>query len=128
LNINCVLIFPTPFVWNISHSKKKSVRYYHKCTWSPCKVPVILVRIFSADFRKIFNYQISWKSVQWELNCSMQMCLKIKHYTVTDVSKHSNTPRPWRWTHHIPPKRLHGVASRTTQIFINTAARISNLT
>jgi hypothetical protein len=28
----CVLIFSTTFVWNISHSKKKSGRYYHKCT------------------------------------------------------------------------------------------------
>jgi len=29
----CVLIFSTTFVWNISHSKKNSARYYHKCTW-----------------------------------------------------------------------------------------------
>jgi len=28
----CVSIFSTPSVWNISHSKKNSVRYYHKCT------------------------------------------------------------------------------------------------
>jgi hypothetical protein len=28
----CVLIFPTTFAWNISHSKKNSARYYHKCT------------------------------------------------------------------------------------------------
>ena len=26
----CVLIFSTTFVWNISHSKKNSGRYYHK--------------------------------------------------------------------------------------------------
>jgi hypothetical protein len=28
----CVLIFYTSFVWNISHSKNNSARYYHKCT------------------------------------------------------------------------------------------------
>ena len=28
----CVLIFSTTFVWNISHSKENSAKYYHKCT------------------------------------------------------------------------------------------------
>jgi hypothetical protein len=28
----CVLIFATPLVQNISHSKKNLARYYHKCT------------------------------------------------------------------------------------------------
>jgi len=28
----CVLIFSTASVWNISHSKKNSARYYHNCT------------------------------------------------------------------------------------------------
>ena len=28
----CVLVFSTTFVWNISHSKKNSMSYYHKCT------------------------------------------------------------------------------------------------
>ena len=27
----CVLILTATFVWNISHSKKYSVKYYHKC-------------------------------------------------------------------------------------------------
>ena len=27
-----VLIFYTNFVWNISHYKKNSLSYYHKCT------------------------------------------------------------------------------------------------
>jgi len=30
--IMCVLSFFTTFVWNVSHSKKNSKRYYHKCT------------------------------------------------------------------------------------------------
>ena len=29
----CVLIFCTTFVWNISHSEKNWMRYYHKCTY-----------------------------------------------------------------------------------------------
>jgi hypothetical protein len=28
----CVFIFSTTFVWNISHPKNNSARYYHKCT------------------------------------------------------------------------------------------------
>jgi hypothetical protein len=39
--------------------------------WSSCKDPLLLsefneIRIFSTEFRKILEYQISWKSVQRE--------------------------------------------------------------
>jgi len=28
-------------------------------------------QIFLADFRKVFTYRISWKSVQWKPSCSL---------------------------------------------------------
>ena len=80
----CVMIFPITFVSNISHFKKNSARYCHKHR-SSCKVPLFYVIfilyllflpgfnrtwIFSKDFWKSSN-QISWKSVQRELSCSM---------------------------------------------------------
>jgi hypothetical protein len=39
------LIFSLTFFCNVSHSNKKSARYYHKCT--SCKVPVVLVHILT---------------------------------------------------------------------------------
>ena len=39
-----ILIFSTTFVWNISHSKKNSARYFQKCKKSSYKVSVILAR------------------------------------------------------------------------------------
>ena len=38
LNIKCVLIFSTALVYNISHSKKNSVRYKYFVQNSPCHV------------------------------------------------------------------------------------------
>jgi len=77
-NTKCVLIFSTTFVWNISHYKKKWIRYDKNVYWYSSKVPVILVRfewnldfLESFFFRKILKYQISSKSFQWERSCSM---------------------------------------------------------
>jgi len=45
--------------------------------WSSCEIFIILidfneVRTSWTDFRKILKYQLSCKSVEWELNCSMR--------------------------------------------------------
>jgi hypothetical protein len=44
--IMCVSIFSTPFVWNISHSKKNERYIIKKVFWSSCKILVILVRFY----------------------------------------------------------------------------------
>jgi hypothetical protein len=71
-------LFLTTSAWNVSHFKKKCVKYNFKNVhWSKCKLRIILVIfqkktwIFSTDFQIILKYQISWKSVQWKSNCSV---------------------------------------------------------
>jgi len=45
--------------------------------WSSCKVPLLFFDfnetwIFYANFRKILQYQISWRSARWEPRCSVR--------------------------------------------------------
>jgi hypothetical protein len=46
LNIKCVLVFSTNFVWHSSHSKKNWPRYFHKCRkavlWSDVFTEVLI--------------------------------------------------------------------------------------
>jgi hypothetical protein len=78
LNIKCVFWFYLQLLSEtfliLRRIQRHSTISVHR---SSCKVPVILVTfnetsIFLTDFRKILTYQISWKSVQWELTCSMR--------------------------------------------------------
>jgi len=72
----CVLFSSVTCVWNIYRSNKKSnvkkkmyVVLHVKCPllWSDINENWIL----STIFRNIFKYKISWKSFQWEPNCSI---------------------------------------------------------
>ena len=76
---NYVLIFSTALARNISHSRKNSEECYQKCTYVSLHVKCQLflshfnhTAVSLTDFRKILKYQISWKSDEWERNCSMR--------------------------------------------------------
>ena len=66
-----VLIFSINFVRNISHAKKNSARYFHKCT-SLCMSSIhyvcqsLMKLKSSGQFSgKVLKCNISWKSVHW---------------------------------------------------------------
>ena len=72
-----VLTFSTTFVRNILVIRIIQWDTLKNVYWSSRKVTVTLsdfnkTWIFSTDFWKKLNHQISWKSIQWELCCSMQ--------------------------------------------------------
>ena len=76
LNIQCVLICSITFVWNISYSKKTEHIMIINVYCSSCKVSIVLSDFKKLEFswqifKNILKYQSSWKSVQWELSCSM---------------------------------------------------------
>jgi hypothetical protein len=70
----CVLIFFSTSIWNISNSKKKCARCYHERTevFISSTHYSYQILIFLTDFQGILKYHIAWKSIQWELSCSMR--------------------------------------------------------
>jgi hypothetical protein len=62
-----ILIFSTNFVWNITHTKKTSARYYHKYTYVSMQrtrysCQILMTLEFSRQIlEKHSKYQISWK-------------------------------------------------------------------
>jgi len=73
----CVLIFYTTFVWNLIILSRNKQCMIQNIPWRQVKYPLFSYNfnetwIFLTDFKKILKYQFSWKSVQWELRCSMQ--------------------------------------------------------
>jgi hypothetical protein len=75
LNIKCVVIFSTTSVWNIyilqvSEIWSQCILVFMQCSHYSVQ---ILMKFEFSNFKKIFKYKISWKSVQWQPSCSMQM-------------------------------------------------------
>jgi hypothetical protein len=62
LNLKGVFWFSLHFfVWNISHSKKNSATYFHKCKTFPCKVPVTFIRFYwNSNFVDIFSKKLKY--------------------------------------------------------------------
>jgi len=73
----CVLIFSINFVWSISHPKNVWARYDQKCLFvslwrNHYSCQIVMKRVSSVDFRKIFKCPVLRKPFQSEPNCSIQ--------------------------------------------------------
>ena len=73
LNTKCVFWFSLKLLPEIFLILRTSKRHTIKnVRWSSCKNLLFLSDlIFLTDFQKTLKYQNSWKSIEWELSCSM---------------------------------------------------------
>ena len=90
LNIKCVFWFSLQSLSEtflvLRRIHRDTIVNVHR---SSCKVPVILSYfnsnwIFSTDFQKIIKNQFPWKSVQWDMSCSMRTDGRSDRHDETD--------------------------------------------
>jgi hypothetical protein len=95
-----VLVFATNFFWNISHFKKNSTRYYHKCAYGFCISTLrscqnLMKLGFSRQISKKnkLEYKILSQSVPWEPICSMRTDGRTDMTKLTDAFRNfTNAP------------------------------------
>jgi len=105
----CILISYTTVIRNVSHSKKKWATYGQKCvtvfmqsTRFSCSF-LIKLEFSWQIVKKIFKFHISWKSVQWELSCSMRMD---RHMTMLVIVFRNFSNAPEKKKTYILPRTL----------------------
>jgi hypothetical protein len=70
LNIKCVLIVSTIFIWNISHVQKKWARYYYKCTLGLMQSARYSCQIFmKLEFSRLFFFK-KYSNTKFQKNTS----------------------------------------------------------
>jgi hypothetical protein len=104
-NIKCVFWFSLQLIsetFIILRNERDIIINIPRCS---CRVPVILVRfnkkwIVYKHFRRVLEYQISWKSVQWEQRCSMRSYRRAeKHHKFNSrFSKFQERAQKWSFT------------------------------